>query len=128
MNDCWEWPFHRKKGVHSYGQFGHEKRTYMAHRVAYEMAHGEIPPGFEIDHLCRNPGCVNPNHLQAVPKKINIVRGVGPTAVNARKQFCVHGHEFTPENTYIRSGGNRACRACTNEIQRRYQQRKREAA
>lgn len=94
------------------------KQRY-AHRLAYEWAVGPIPPGAQIDHLCREPRCINPDHLEAVTQRENIVRGESPSAVNARKTHCLHGHEFTPENTYRRpDDGNRQCRACANERNR----------
>ena len=53
-----------------------------------------------IDHLCRNPACVNPAHLEPVTNRTNIRRGYGPSGLNARKTHCIKGHEYTPENTY----------------------------
>lgn len=81
------------------------------HRVAYEAAKGPIPEGLHIDHLCRNRACCNPDHLEAVTKRVNTLRGVGPTAQNSAKTHCKWGHEFTPENTRQRKGG-RECLAC----------------
>lgn len=93
------------------------KRVYVpVHRVAYEAAKGPIPEGLHIDHLCRNRACCNPDHLEAVTKRVNTLRGVGPTARNAAKTHCKWGHEFTPDNTIWRSYGGRECRACKHEI------------
>lgn len=82
-----------------------------AHRVAFELIRGCIPNGLVLDHLCRNRGCVNPDHLEPVTFRENIMRGVGYTAQQARKTHCRHGHEFTVENTYVWRGG-RICRTC----------------
>lgn len=66
---CWEWFAYRNpKG---YGQFGFEGRMQPAHRVAYKLLVGEIPEGLEVDHLCHNTSCVNPEHLEAVTARVN---------------------------------------------------------
>jgi hypothetical protein len=103
--------------------YGKYRREY-AHRVAYSRAKGPIPAGFHIDHLCRNRLCVNPDHLEAVDPKTNILRGVGAPAQNALKTHCVRGHEFTPGNTHLSPAGWRICRIC----QRLSSARRREAA
>lgn len=87
-------------------------KTGRLHRYVYEALVSEIPEGMELDHLCRVRHCCNPAHLEPVTPLENTMRGEGPTAVNARKTHCVHGHEFTPENTYIRPDGSRKCIAC----------------
>ena len=107
---CWLWTGYRNRM--GYGQFG---RNEPAHRVAYELLVGPIPDGLVLDHLCRNPPCVNPDHLEPVTNVENLQRGVGPSAQNARKARCKNGHEFTSENTYIRpDGGGRQCRRCAH--------------
>lgn len=68
-NGCWEWA-----GAHAangYAQIGHHRRVLYAHRVAYELFVGPIPPGLHIDHLCRNRGCVRPTHLEPVTQAEN---------------------------------------------------------
>ena len=129
-DECWPWV--GAFDSHGYGHFriGGRRRT-GAHRFSYQLLVGPIPSRFQIDHLCRNPACVNPAHLEAVTRRVNAARGVGFVATNMRKTHCKNGHEFTPENTYWRvheMGEARGCRACTREAQRRYQARKLAAA
>lgn len=106
-----------------YGRTGtHES----AHRAAYESAKGSIPAGMEVDHLCRTPLCVNPDHLEAVTKTINCLRGMSFAAVNHRKDRCDHGHPFDEANTYWRPNGNRDCRQCIRDRARAYAARQRD--
>lgn len=111
---CWLWTAGRNIG--GYGVMGNmpgrRPFTCQAHRVSYEIHKGPIPAELTIDHLCRVRHCVNPEHLEAVTFAENVRRGISPPAQNGRKTHCVHGHEFTAENTYIRPDGDRGCRAC----------------
>ncbi|WP_329622949.1 HNH endonuclease [Streptomyces sp. NBC_01255] len=109
----------RSKRPHDQGQFGEfygafhvNGRTVRAHQHAYEQAHGPIPPGAEIDHRCHRRNCVNVAHLELVDHRTNTLRSTGPTALNARKTACIHGHPFTPENTRVRTDGSRRCITC----------------
>lgn len=83
-----------------------------AHRACYVAAKGPVPAGLHLDHLCRTPRCVNPEHLEPVTNKVNILRGVSFSAVNARKTHCSNGHPFDDANTYSPPRGGRTCRAC----------------
>jgi hypothetical protein len=103
-----------------YGRIKVDGTLQMAHRVAYELFYGEVPAGLHLDHVCRNRACVNPLHLEPVSRRTNILRGVGPTAVNARKTHCVNGHDLS--NAYRRAAGNRDCRVCANERNARRRQ------
>jgi hypothetical protein len=71
---CWEWK--AGKNTHGYGriQMGtlREQNVQLAHRVAYEYVKGPIPEGKALDHICRNPGCVRPEHLRPVTAKENL--------------------------------------------------------
>lgn len=88
-------------------------RTKLVHRVAYEAWKGPIPDGLHIDHLCRNRGCCNPDHLEAVTCGENTFRSpLTLNSINAAKTHCAHGHEYTVENTRLRPTGGRACRSC----------------
>lgn len=108
---CWEWTGYINP--YGYGEVRVGPRMEKAHRVAYEFWVGPIPEGLDLDHLCRNRGCVNPSHLEPVTRRVNVLRGEGITARRARSDRCVQGHEYTPENTLNREGFRR-CRACRN--------------
>ena len=62
--ECWLWT--GGKSLEGYGHFSVNNRTVGAHRFAYEQFHGPIPAGLQLDHLCRNPSCVKPDHLEPV--------------------------------------------------------------
>jgi hypothetical protein len=110
-SDCWNWTGATKNG---YGRMPLGKRgtwTY-AHIFSYEKFKGPHQKGMHLDHLCRNTLCVNSAHLELVTPRVNILRGVGPSAKHAAQTHCAHGHEFTVENTYLGKKGNRVCKAC----------------
>lgn len=116
---CWLWT--ASVSTNGYGQaWDSARRTpRRAHRLAWEDRFGPVPEGFYLDHLCRVRRCVNPDHLQIVTNRINVVeRGDGPTARNAAKTHCLRGHPFDEANTRryaTRYGPARACRACHRE-------------
>ena len=116
-NGCWEWTggHFTKTGYSSFNIKRDDGRwqPQVAHRIAYELLNGPIPKGLQIDHLCRNRGCVNPTHLEAVTSRVNNLRSNGPSAVNARKTHCLNGHPFSPENTRPHGGNKRECIECT---------------
>lgn len=93
-----------------------------AHRAAYRVFCGEIPDGFEVDHLCRNRRCINPDHLEAVPMEENRRRR------NAAKTHCPQGHPYTSANTRMQGDSDgyltRVCRTCERARSRaKYQRR-----
>lgn len=119
---CWLWT--KKLDRDGYAHMWRRGRTWLVHRLTYDLLVAPIPTGMELDHLCRVRHCVNPAHLEPVTHKENILRGFSPQAENARKTHCVNGHEFTEENTYRQGGVRRQCRACSAEQARRYRARK----
>lgn len=70
---CWIWQ--RTIDRHGYALMHHDGRTQHAYRVYYGQAKGLIPTGLELDHLCRNRACINPDHLEPVTSKENVHRG-----------------------------------------------------
>lgn len=132
---CWPWTGTLKAG---YGRFLLRKgKRVPAHRWAYERFVGPIPDGLTIDHLCHDPWlcaggercphrrCVNPAHLAPATDADNTLRGNSPSAVNARKIQCDHGHDFTPENTRTRDG-HRECLTCMRLRNQRQTEARRE--
>jgi hypothetical protein len=114
---CWLWA-----GAvvgNGYGKIKVDGRLKYAHRVAYEQSVGPVPPGYELDHLCRVRCCVNPAHLlEPVTHRENTLRGGAPTADNARRTACPHGHEYY--HAYFSGRPRRGCRKCEAARARRY--------
>src|SRR5215470_16941507 len=108
MSECWAWQgAYNNKG---YPTVWLGNRKYLAHRVAYERWRGPIPRGKQLDHLCRDPRCVNPEHLEAVTCRENLLRSEKTWARrNTEKTRCLRGHRF--ERRVTRQGW-RWCRAC----------------
>lgn len=127
FGECWVWT--ASLTGQGYGQFHPTgiRGNVGAHRWSFEDQRGPIPAGFEVDHLCGRRNCVNPEHLHAVAPLENKMRGNSPTAINARKTHCVHGHPLSGDNLYAhrRKDGTlkRECRTCRREANRRVLQR-----
>lgn len=116
LGPCWEWTGARTGN--GYGKCSvADGRVRDAHVQSYVMAHGEVPPGLELDHLCRNKPCVNPDHLEAVTRRENLLRANGWSGVNARKTHCKNGHPFDESTTKLKPLG-RECRTCDADRQR----------
>ena len=116
--DCWEWTATRTKL--GYGMFAlyinpadTQTTGVCAHRFAYESLVGPIPEGLVLDHLCRNPGCVNPDHLQPVTQAENHRRGIRWTPQKLNRTTCKHGHTFEGDNVGRHKDGARYCRTCS---------------
>lgn len=127
---CWLWTAYVRPN--GYGSIQGRRGPLLVHRLAFEWAFGPIRPGLTIDHLCRTRHCVRPAHMEAVANRTNVLRGVGPTAVNAQKTHCPQGHPYSPENTMRRRvrgvDGGRLCRECYRQSWRRWYAAKKAAA
>ncbi len=121
---CWLWTASLNKW--GYGQLyagslnGKRLTPFIAHRFSYQLNVGPIPEGLDLDHLCRVRSCVNPDHLEPVTRRENIVRGIGFCAENAKKTHCANGHPYDDENTRITKNGWRRCSACNRENARKH--------
>jgi hypothetical protein len=113
---CWIWKGSLWDG---YGYFSvGSGRHVLAHKWFWEQLNGLVPKGFELDHLCRVRGCVNPAHLEAVTHRMNMLRSpIQITSICSAKTHCKRGHEFTESNTMMYDG-KRLCKTCKNQYAR----------
>lgn len=109
-NGCWSWTGYLDREGYG-GAFLHGKAV-RAHRMVYESTVGPIPQGMTLDHLCRNPSCVRPDHLEPATNRVNILRGTCPSALNAQKTHCRAGHPLVELN---RSRRERGCPICKRQ-------------
>lgn len=120
VSGCWVWTASLTAG---YGQVMIARKMWRVHRLVFLDRRGFLPDPEGIlvvlDHLCRNRACANPEHLEVVKQRENVLRGVAPTSRNAAKTACLNGHEFNEANTRVtinRYGHlERTCRACRLE-------------
>lgn len=119
-DECWQW---RGGGAgEGYGMFRISTgKTERAHRVAWRLTGSEIPEGMELDHACRNRGCVRPEHLTLVEKHYNARQGVRAYAERKSAQtHCRNGHKYVEGSYAVTPDGWRACRACSSANTRRH--------
>jgi hypothetical protein len=110
---CWVWMKPLESNGYARMSVGH--KVQPVHRITYKERHGpdSIPDGYEIDHLCRNRACCNPDHLEAVEHWVNVMRSpIALARINAAKTHCYRGHELAGENLHINTLDQRICRAC----------------
>lgn len=122
LGQCWLWtstatPQTQRTG--GYGYIHKDGKMRSAHRCSYALAHGEIAEGKTIDHLCRNRICVNPDHLEVVTLRENLLRGEGAAAQGARATHCKNGHPLVSVGSMKHGRHKRWCRICANENRRR---------
>lgn len=109
---CWLWKGYIR--TDGYGRARHTSSNHgLAHKWLWEHTNGSVPEGLELDHLCRVRHCVNPEHLEPVTRQVNVLRGVSPPALNARKTHCPQGHALAGDNLGIGTHGGRFCRICS---------------
>lgn len=113
-NNCWNWTGSRFR--QGYGRIvmseDGKKRWRPVHRVAWEYYRGPIKDGLELDHLCQNKACFNPDHLEPVTGRENIRRYI------TNRTGCKNGHPYEDGSYRLRSqtdrktGANYTYREC----------------
>ncbi len=108
---CWRWTASTMGS--GYGRFKIRGRKSMiaAHIFAYEQKYGPVPDGKELDHLCRNRWCCNPDHVEPVTHQVNVVRGNAPNMILHRSGKCRRGHEQNETNTKYQTRNGKRHRA-----------------
>lgn len=117
VDGCWTWTG-GGNGI-GHGKIHTPNGRKYVHRLTYEAAYGPIPEGLEIDHLCRNRGCVRPDHLEAVTHEENVRRGDSGKWITA-KTHCPQGHPYAGDNLRVDSLGRRLCVTCTRITRNKY--------
>lgn len=118
---CWEWSGYitpRGYGLMSLPLDTPHGSSRQPHRIAYMLEVGPIADGMQIDHLCLNPACVRPDHLESVPPVVNSRRANVPGRVSEDPTSCAWGHALTAENL-ARNGDAQRCRECSNSQARK---------
>lgn len=117
---CLRWTGTR--GPTGYGTISVSGRKRRVHRVAHELWVGPIPEGYDVDHVkargCRFRDCIEPEHLEAVTHRENLLRSDGLSGRRANPDQCRRGHPYTPDNLVWRKDGHRQCRRCTADYPR----------
>lgn len=132
---CWIWNgATQSKG---YSQFWDGEGSVGGHVWSHLHFIGPIPDGMIVNHkchdwadppceevMCIHRRCVNPDHIEAVPPRENIMSkgSRSPSKVNSEKTHCIHGHELSGRNLMVKNG-KRQCRECQYAAQRRWQAR-----
>lgn len=116
---CWVWSGSiQPSNGGDYGRIYRNGTAVSAHKWMWQRFMGPLPEGKTLDHLCRNTLCVNPDHLEPVTMRENILRGTNPAAVQAQMTHCKAGHPLSGENFRIAKNGQRMCRECRRRWER----------
>ena len=102
VSGCWVWT-----GPVNNNGYGKAAGSYV-HRLSYVVAHGPIPADTEVDHLCRNRRCFNPDHLEAVSHQENMLR----SPRTGSRTHCAHGHEYAKFGFWEAERGRKRCKEC----------------
>lgn len=121
---CWEWTGCSTRFGYGMISIGGDMR--LAHRVVFAHFRGDIPAGLQLDHLCRNRKCCNPDHLLPTTHAGNqlAARAITRWKLSLTQTACSRGHEFAGRNLILYRG-RRYCRACMNRRSVEYARRKR---
>ena len=120
---CWEWTGARSSSGHGVVNIG-DRRNITAYRFLWQAIYGPAPEGKVLDHLCMNPGCVNPLHLEPVTSGENVRRAFiayGRWSDNPRRGLCKYGHSL--EDAYVDPAGRQVCRECRRNRSKKYHHR-----
>lgn len=131
FSGCWLWLGYVTD--HGYPQPGAGRGGKMvyAHRLSCALSRGlTFSRKTHVHHTCEVTCCVNPDHLMPLSARAHRRLHAAIAALTRKpKEFCPHGHPYTPENTYINPRrGVRACRVCNLDCTHRRRERRRLAA
>jgi HNH endonuclease len=115
IGDCWVWE--GTDNGQGYGVVGWKGKQWRVHRLIYTHLIGPIDRQ-HLDHLCRNRKCANPEHLEPVTNTVNVLRGEGITANNARATHCKRAHPLTELGRIRKDRKGRDCRQCNTQRMR----------
>lgn len=121
--DCWIWTGAKARG---YGSIYIGRKNRKTHRVSYELFVGPIPKGLHLDHICRNPSCCNPAHLEPVTHAENARRGIAGQYMRERmasKEVCAKGHSYQENEYRSPKTGYRHCKECSRQAVREWRRR-----
>lgn len=104
-DDCWLWAGEGDSTGHGRIHVGYDRRlkrniSEQVYRIMYENMVGEIPAGMELDHLCENPPCINPAHLEPTTHRENTLR------YYRRRTHCRNGHDYVKHGRIIHKKSN----------------------
>lgn len=116
-DSCWNWVGCKTNG---YGYLSISGTNYRVHRISYFLKNGHVPESLCLDHLCRNKSCVNPDHLEPVTWRTNVVlRGTHPRMVASVYGKCLKGHPLDGHYFSKTRGPQRECKTCKAERMKR---------
>ena len=122
---CWVWNGARNaRGYGVIGIGGHDGSTVLVHRLLFESRFGAVPVGMDLDHVCRNPSCANPAHLEVVDHRTNVLRGSLRTVAIHNSGMCHRGHPRS-ESYLTADGAVIYCKTCRREYRQEWRQRRR---